>query len=330
MPAGRGLVLERWRVGSKPSTLRCLITRSRPAASSSLAVDAAQFAQHVVVLHVGQLRLATRHLDDGDLAVAVVAGELAHVVGPSVGKRVAVKDRHAICDVGDACELGIELCLEVRAQTIGDTCDRCLEERVVNQTQELCLLWIQWWPLCMSRSDWASWVQAIGTVAAIVFAVRVANVQWQRQQRERRVRDADRVAERFAPPITIATEAARELEELFNLRMTQINTPVASRYIHNDRVDERARDRLLRILQEVKCLDPLAMPSLESIRAVRQVVNSVQDAEQALQIVPNRTPISSAVEGMAATRFIDALQRIRDAKAALETEQARLSTPDQR
>jgi hypothetical protein len=33
--------------------------------------------------------------------------------------------------------------------------------------REYCLLWIQHWALCMTKSEWASWIQGIGTLLAI-------------------------------------------------------------------------------------------------------------------------------------------------------------------
>lgn len=39
-------------------------------------------------------------------------------------------------------------------------------------TPEYCLFWIDWWPMCMSKTEWASWVQALGGLIAIVAAGR--------------------------------------------------------------------------------------------------------------------------------------------------------------
>ncbi|MFG0610870.1 hypothetical protein [Delftia sp. WSY_14] len=30
----------------------------------------------------------------------------------------------------------------------------------VGNSQEYCLFWTDWWPICMTKSEWASWVQA--------------------------------------------------------------------------------------------------------------------------------------------------------------------------
>lgn len=40
-------------------------------------------------------------------------------------------------------------------------------------TPEYCFLWINHWATCMSRSEWASWAQAIGAIAGIGAAIYV-------------------------------------------------------------------------------------------------------------------------------------------------------------
>ncbi len=63
--------------------------------------------------------------------------------------------------------------------------------------QEYCLLfvdrWAWWsdhWAMCMTRSEWASWVQGIGTILAVVASAWV--VRWQVQQAQ----NADTAKER--------------------------------------------------------------------------------------------------------------------------------------
>ncbi|KAB2896574.1 MAG: hypothetical protein F9K35_13680 [Burkholderiaceae bacterium] len=34
--------------------------------------------------------------------------------------------------------------------------------------QEYCLLWIDWWPTCMTKAEWAGWAQTAGVVAALM------------------------------------------------------------------------------------------------------------------------------------------------------------------
>ncbi|HEU4457769.1 MAG TPA: hypothetical protein VFR90_01440 [Methylibium sp.] len=48
---------------------------------------------------------------------------------------------------------------------------------------EYCLLWINWWPLCMTKAEWSGWVQAIGSIAAILAGFFFINHQHVLQQR---------------------------------------------------------------------------------------------------------------------------------------------------
>lgn len=44
-------------------------------------------------------------------------------------------------------------------------------------TPEYCLLWIDWWPLCMTKAEWSGWMQAIGAAIAILAAAAIATYQ---------------------------------------------------------------------------------------------------------------------------------------------------------
>lgn len=33
--------------------------------------------------------------------------------------------------------------------------------------QEYCFLWIDWWPMCLTKSEWSGWVQSIGVLVAM-------------------------------------------------------------------------------------------------------------------------------------------------------------------
>jgi len=44
-------------------------------------------------------------------------------------------------------------------------------------TAEYCFLGIDWWPFCMTKAEWSGWVQAIGSIGAIVFAGWIARRQ---------------------------------------------------------------------------------------------------------------------------------------------------------
>lgn len=68
---------------------------------------------------------------------------------------------------------------------------------------EYCFLSLQWWPICMGKSEWAAWVQAVGSVLAILAAVGIAYWQHARDARQR-------IAE-------VTRRRARQLESAFQL-----------------------------------------------------------------------------------------------------------------
>lgn len=61
---------------------------------------------------------------------------------------------------------------------------------MTEQAPEYCLFWIDHWALCMPRADWAAWVQAVGSVVAILVAVAVASQQYRSNLKTERGRDA--------------------------------------------------------------------------------------------------------------------------------------------
>jgi hypothetical protein len=59
---------------------------------------------------------------------------------------------------------------------------------------EYCFLWIDWWPLCMTKAEWSGWMQALGAVAAILLAVALPLMQGRRQRRRLRLGYLETVA----------------------------------------------------------------------------------------------------------------------------------------
>lgn len=55
------------------------------------------------------------------------------------------------------------------------------------QQPDYCLFWIDSWVTCMPKSEWATWVQAIGSVLAIVFSVWVVTKQHNLELRRQKV-----------------------------------------------------------------------------------------------------------------------------------------------
>ena len=49
--------------------------------------------------------------------------------------------------------------------------------------QEYCLLWIDWWPLCMTKAEWSGWMQVIGALSALGIAITLP--YWQKRVADR-------------------------------------------------------------------------------------------------------------------------------------------------
>lgn len=88
-------------------------------------------------------------------------------------------------------------------------------------TPEYCLLWVDWWPLCMSKTEWSGWMQALGSIAAILIAWRSVRSQIQHAQEGRRKDREDRekaVLRLVAGLAGDATRALRHIAQLCNER----------------------------------------------------------------------------------------------------------------
>ena len=88
-------------------------------------------------------------------------------------------------------------------------------------TPEYCFLWIQWWPLCMTKAEWSGWVQAIGSILAILTSAAVVWWQVGRQHRLQMTAEERRSLEHELHAIrdacTLANYAAAQTSELIKL-----------------------------------------------------------------------------------------------------------------
>lgn len=88
-----------------------------------------------------------------------------------------------------------------------DNIGRLIENLRQTPAPEYCFLWIDWWPMCMTKAEWSGWVQAIGSIAAILVAVKVASQQHERAVQAKRDEEADRIEARAQLLLGIASEA---------------------------------------------------------------------------------------------------------------------------
>lgn len=95
---------------------------------------------------------------------------------------------------------------------------------VPNPSPEFCFLWINWWPLCMTKAEWSGWAQVVGAVLAIWGAARLADKNF---ERERTAAHADRYALRQQTITVIAQNL--EGAVAISKRLIQATTPFIDR-----------------------------------------------------------------------------------------------------
>jgi len=68
--------------------------------------------------------------------------------------------------------------------------------KVVDAAQEpveYCFLWINHWSMCMTKSEWAGWMQSIGAILAILAAIVIASWETRHVRKVEARREADKV-----------------------------------------------------------------------------------------------------------------------------------------
>lgn len=77
---------------------------------------------------------------------------------------------------------------------------------------EYCFLWIDWWPMCMTKAEWSGWMQVIGAFIAIMWASKIAAVTFERE-RQAAARDAGRKRKSEITNIAVVLEKGMEIFE---------------------------------------------------------------------------------------------------------------------
>jgi hypothetical protein len=107
---------------------------------------------------------------------------------------------------------------------------------------EYCFLFIQWWPLCMTKGEWSGWVQAVGAVVAIGVAFFVAQIQTRATRRESLRKTAEQ-----------RLETAKTLDLLAGATSSSINTASAflatRQHIYTVATTDRMPSRMLALRQ---------------------------------------------------------------------------------
>lgn len=56
--------------------------------------------------------------------------------------------------------------------------------KVAEPAQEYCFLWIDHWSMCMTKAEWSGWMQAVGSIVALIVAIYLPQKQRADQKKE--------------------------------------------------------------------------------------------------------------------------------------------------
>ena len=80
-------------------------------------------------------------------------------------------------------------------------------------SQEYCLFWWDWWPMCMTKAEWSGWMQAIGAVLAILGAFYLSSRQ-ERSDLKRAQKSAVLRVKAFVAAVNAVAKSLNEFERL--------------------------------------------------------------------------------------------------------------------
>lgn len=151
------------------------------------------------------------------------------------------------------------------------------EETIMSITLEYCLLAIDWWPLCMTKGEWSGWMQAIGTVLAILAAVGVAYVQHRQNLAQQRITAAVERGRALAGPLAMAERTAWRMEQY--LRELKVVTG------HNGQwgAPVGIEDELQGLVESFASLKLESLPSYETIHAAHEILDLMRRANVQLR-----------------------------------------------
>jgi len=154
-----------------------------------------------------------------------------------------------------------------------------LQQLIPPAPPEYCLLWNQAW--CMPRSDWAAWVQAIGSVLALVVAFLVATHQARLARAQEHANQARRAAQTYRGFVAIA-EGLMQATEAVDVMAPSIESTGANFSLG------KFDPKVLRVyVDELNTLRVGELPRAASIKAAldlrAQASNMLEELEDARQ-----------------------------------------------
>jgi hypothetical protein len=169
------------------------------------------------------------------------------------------------------------------------------------------------WPAVLAllkESQGPAWVQAVGSVAAIVVAIAIARNQAERDRRIRALQRADRYIELYAPVMSLGKEALRVLRTLYNEWSSG-----ALFYERTGATDAKIWRESDLVVAQFAELKPTLLPTFDAIFAMRELRRLIETARDQLQTLANRA-IQDARP--AAERHLEFLNTLRDIETNLE------------
>jgi len=136
---------------------------------------------------------------------------------------------------------------------------------------EFCFLWIDWWPLCMTKAEWSGWVQAVGSILAIAGAAFLLFLQLRSARKQAIEAEQRRLRRRHNGIMAVA---------LFAENVVRISCTAASMQCQTEgALDWRSEiDALNMARDELQSLRASELESFHLVRAIRRLAVCVDNA----------------------------------------------------
>lgn len=172
----------------------------------------------------------------------------------------------------------------------------------------------------LNTTQCASWVQAIGSLAAIAVAWFLASQQARRLALEKVADDAQRTIEKVAPAIAII-EAA--IDELKSIHAEALNSIEGGRFQPPHNALERAR-----IYEDVfKTIQIANMPSVDCAKVALRVRHLLSQSDGVLNVALNRLDPQQEIPGSVRDELQAFLTDLGNQAQLLKAELVRITAP---
>jgi len=175
-----------------------------------------------------------------------------------------------------------------------------------------------------SRSECASWVQAWGSIFAILAAVGIALHQAKHQakllQQSKIDADALRIGEKFAPAIAIIQAAIDEMNDQYQAGLSErVNSAFG--------VSKDFSERHKWFAKAFSGIEAHTMPSVESAKVVLRVQDLFRQADTIMADAAFKLNNMGTITSADLATFHDLLSDLRNESDVLKTEAVRMTLP---